>query len=69
MTVRAEKDAQMVEEAVQLAARERVEEVERVEAAERGATSTAPTSGQGSLLNLLCFAQLEPNRDPQNTII
>ena len=58
-----------VEEEVQLAARERVEEVERVEAAERGATSTAPTSGQGSLLNLLCFAQLEPNRDPQNTII
>ena len=46
LTVGVEKDAQMVEEVVQLAARERAKAAERMEAAGRGETSTVPTSGQ-----------------------
>ena len=50
-TLRAERDAQLVEGAVRLAARERMEAADRVGAAQRGATSTVQTSEQGAHSN------------------
>ena len=48
LTVCARKDVQILEEAVQLATEEKMEAAETMGAAERGATSTGPTSWQGT---------------------